>query len=96
VTSQPTESILEEKSASYIELFFDLVFVFGITQISALLRDDPTFAGLVRGSLLLLMLWWTWSLYTWTTNWTGTDRLGIRLSLLGAMGAALVMAIAVP
>ena len=45
--------------------------------------------------LLLLLLWWTWSLYTWTTNWTGTDSLGIKLSLIGAMAAALVMSAAV-
>lgn len=95
MTLEPTESLLEEKSTSYLELFFDLVFVFAVTQVSALVRDDQTFAGLGRGSLLLLMLWWSWSLYTWTTNWTGTDRLGIRLSLIGAMAAALVMSAAV-
>jgi low temperature requirement protein LtrA len=95
MTLEPSESLLEEKSTSYLELFFDLVFVFGVTQVSALVREDQTFAGLGRGSLLLLMLWWTWSLYTWTTNWTGTDSLGIKLSLIGAMAAALVMAAAV-
>jgi low temperature requirement protein LtrA len=95
MTLEPSESLLEEKSTSYLELFFDLVFVFAVTQVSALVREDPTFAGLGRGSLLLLMLWWTWSLYTWTTNWTGTDSLGIRLPLIGAMAAALVMAAAV-
>ncbi len=62
------------------------MFVFAVTQVSAFLHDDPSFGGLGRGALLLLMLWWTWSLYTWTTNWTGTDRLGIRLSLIGSMG----------
>jgi len=95
MTLDPTEALLEEKSTSYLELFFDLVFVFGVTQVSALVREDPTFAGLGRGSLLLLMLWWSWSLYTWTTNWTGTSNLGIKLSLIGAMAAALVMAAAV-
>jgi low temperature requirement protein LtrA len=85
-----------EKRASYLELFFDLVFVFAITQVSVLLHDQLTFAGLAEGALLLAMLWWTWSLYTWTTNWTGSDRLGIRVSLVGAMGASLLMAQAVP
>lgn len=96
MTTDPTGSILEEKSASYLELFFDLVFVFAITQVAALLREEPTFAGFGKGVLILVMLWWTWSIYTWTTNWTGTDRFGIRLSLIVAMGASLVMAVAVP
>jgi low temperature requirement protein LtrA len=95
MTLESSESLLEEKSTSYLELFFDLVFVFAVTQVSALVHQDQTFAGLGRGSLLLLLLWWTWSLYTWTTNWTGTDSLGIKLSLMGAMAAALVMSAAV-
>jgi low temperature requirement protein LtrA len=96
MASEPTEAGFEEKSASYLELFFDLVFVFAITQVSSLLHADPTFSGLAKGAFLLILMWWTWSQYTWTTNWTGTDRVGIRLSLIGAMAAALVMAVAVP
>ncbi|MGH9167593.1 MAG: low temperature requirement protein A, partial [Acidimicrobiia bacterium] len=88
--------LLIEKRASYLELFFDLVFVFAITQVSALLHAKPNAQGLIEGGLLLFMLWWTWSLYTWTTNWTGTERLGLRLALLGAMGASLLMAKSVP
>jgi low temperature requirement protein LtrA len=88
--------LLTEKRASYLELFFDLVFVFAITQVSTLLREKPTVGGLVEGGLLLFMLWWTWSQYTWTTNWTGTDRLPLRLALIGAMGGSLLMAKTVP
>ena len=52
--------------------------------------------GLVRGAFILALLWWTWSVYTWTTNWTGTDGTATRLFLLAAMGATLFMAMAVP
>jgi low temperature requirement protein LtrA len=86
----------QDKRASYLELFFDLVFVFAITQLSALLREDVRFAGLAKGAFLLLILWWAWSLFTWTTNWTGAERLGVRIGLMGAMAASLTMAIAVP
>jgi low temperature requirement protein LtrA len=85
-----------ERSASTLELFFDLVYVFAITQVVALIHADPTVLGFAKGAFLLALLWWTWSIYTWTTNWTGTDGAPIRLFLLAAMGATLVMALEVP
>jgi low temperature requirement protein LtrA len=85
-----------ERNASTLELFFDLVYVFAITQVVALIHTDPTVLGFARGAFLLALLWWTWSLYTWTTNWTGTDGTPTRLFLLAAMGATLVMALEVP
>jgi low temperature requirement protein LtrA len=84
------------RNASTLELFFDLVYVFAITQVVALVHADPTVAGFARGAFLLALLWWTWSIYTWTTNWTGTNGTPIRLFLLAAMGATLVMALEVP
>jgi len=85
-----------ERSASTIELFFDLVYVFAITQVVTFIHADPTMFRLASGAFLLLLLWWTWSIYTWTTNWTGTDATPVRLFLLAAMGATLLMALAVP
>ncbi len=84
------------RNASTLELFFDLVYVFAITQVVALIHGDPTIAGFAKGAFLLALLWWTWSIYTWTTNWTGTEGAPIRLFLLAAMGATLVMALEVP
>ena len=84
------------QGASTLELFFDLVFVFALTQVSAFLVEHGDVAGLARGALLLAMLWWMWSTFTWTTNWTGTETAAIRLSLLAAMGVSLAMAQAVP
>lgn len=81
---------------SAIELFFDLVFVVGITQIVRLLSLDHSAVGIARGALILALLWWAWSDNTWTTNWTGTDKAETKFALLGAMGAALLVARAVP
>ncbi len=86
----------EERSASTLELFFDLVYVFAITQVVSLIHEDPTVGGFAKGAFILGLLWWTWSIYTWTLNWTGTDGVPIRLFLLAAMGATLLMALEVP
>jgi low temperature requirement protein LtrA len=86
----------EGRNASTLELFFDLVYVFAITQVVTFIHADPTVIGFAKGAFLLALLWWTWSIYTWTTNWTGTDGPAIRLFLLTAMGATLLMALEVP
>ena len=65
-----------------LELFFDLVFVFALTQVAFILREDTTAAGLGRGALILTMVYWGWSLYTWGVNATGTRQVWVRLSLL--------------
>jgi low temperature requirement protein LtrA len=85
-----------ERTSTTIELFFDLVYVFAITQVTGLLHLEPSGAGLAKGAFLLMLLWWTWSIYTWTTNWTGTASVPIKLFLLATMGTTLVMATAVP
>ncbi len=84
------------RNATTLELFFDLVYVFAITEVVVFVHNDPTLVGLLKGAFLLFLLWWTWSIYTWTTNWCGTGSASIRLYLLAAMGATLVMGIAVP
>ncbi len=85
-----------ERNASTLELFFDLVYVFAITQVVGFIHHQPTAAGLAQGAFLLWLLWWTWSMYTWTTNWTGTSSTSTRLFILGAMGMTLLMALGVP
>jgi low temperature requirement protein LtrA len=78
--------------ASTLELFFDLVFVFGITQVSTVFRSGRDLESFGQGLMLLLMLAWTWVVFSWITNFTGTDRPAVRFSLIAAMGASLVMA----
>jgi low temperature requirement protein LtrA len=86
----------DEHRVTPLELFFDLVFVLAITQVTGLLADDPTWKGLARGMLVLGALWWSWSAYAWLTNTVDADEGGTRLAMLSAMAAMLVVAIAVP
>ena len=85
-----------EVRVSTLELFFDLVFVFTLTQLTGLLADDPTRAGLAKVVLLLSLIWWIYDGYVWLTNTVALDVLGHRLLLLGGMAGFLVMALAIP
>jgi low temperature requirement protein LtrA len=79
-----------------LELFFDLVFVFAITQVTGLMSGDPTWQGLGRGLLVLGAIWWAWGAYSWLTNTIDPDEPVGRLSVLAAMTAMLIVALAVP
>jgi low temperature requirement protein LtrA len=79
-----------------LELFFDLVFVFGFTQVTSLFVDDPSWGGVFRGVLVLAALWWAWSVYAWLTSAMDVDEGGVRLVMLAAMGAMFGVALAVP
>ena len=81
---------------STLELFFDLVFVFTLTQLTGLLADDPTWEGLAKVVLLLSIIWWIYDGYVWLTNTVALDVLGHRLLLLGGMAGFLLMALAIP
>jgi low temperature requirement protein LtrA len=78
------------------ELFFDLVFVFAFTQVATLLADDPTFAGIGRGVLVLAALWWAWSAYAWLTNTVDPEEGFVGAALLIALIAMFVAALVVP
>jgi low temperature requirement protein LtrA len=79
-----------------VELFFDLVYVFAVTQLSHFLLDHPTLTGALRAGLLLAMVWLVWAYTTWVTNWLDPQRISVRLLLLGLAGASLVMSAALP
>jgi low temperature requirement protein LtrA len=78
------------------ELFFDLVFVFAFTQVATLLANDPTFAGIGRGVLVLAALWWAWAAYAWLTNIVDPEQSVVGLALLAALIAMFVAALVVP
>lgn len=80
---------------SSFELFFDLVFVFALTQVTASLAHDLTWTGLAHGLLIFAVLWWSWGSYAWLTNAVPTEGTA-RIVLLGSMAAMLVVALAVP
>ncbi len=90
------QSVSEEARVTPIELFFDLVLVFAITQVTALMADDLTARGLVRGLLVLSMLWWCWVGYAWLGNVVRADEGVGRIAMFGAMAAMLVLALSVP
>jgi low temperature requirement protein LtrA len=85
-----------EHRVTNLELFFDLVFVFAITQVTSFLAADLTWGGLLRGLFLLAALWWTWAAYAWLTNTLDPEEGAVRLAMFGSMGAMLVVALAVP
>jgi low temperature requirement protein LtrA len=79
-----------------LELFFDLVFVFAMTQVTTLLTNEPTWTGVLRGALVLATLWWAWSAYAWLTNTLDPDEGAVRIAFLFAIAALLVVSLAVP
>jgi low temperature requirement protein LtrA len=85
-----------EQRVTPLELFFDLVFVFAITQVTSLMAADPTWAGIGRGLLVLTAVWWTWAAYAWLTNTLEPEEVGVRVAMFAAMAAMLVVALAVP
>lgn len=86
----------EEQRATTLELFYDLVFVFAITQVSHLLLDDVSWEGAGQAALVLLVVWWAWNYTTWVTNELDPDSPVVRLLLIAIMLASLLMAVAIP
>ena len=85
-----------EKRVAPLELFFDLVFVFALTQVTLLMSKHPTWTGLGQGMLILAALWWAWGAYAWLTNYIAAEEDRERLLMFAVMGAFLVAALAVP
>jgi low temperature requirement protein LtrA len=97
-----SRSFLRQRNADqharvgFIELFFDLVFVFAITQLSHTLLHHLTLGGALEVGLLFLAVWWVWIYTTWVTNWLDTDRPPVRLFLLALMLGGLVLSTSLP
>ncbi|MBX9710757.1 MAG: low temperature requirement protein A [Xanthobacteraceae bacterium] len=81
---------------TYVELFFDLVFVFAITQISHTLLAHFTPIGVLQTAILFLAVWWVWIYTTWITNWLDPERTPVRLMLFGLMIAGLLLSTSIP
>ncbi len=80
----------------FVELFFDLVFVFAITQLSHHLLHHPTLEGVLQTAMILLAVWTVWIFTTWVTNWIDCERTSPRMMLFGLMAGGLVMSAAIP
>jgi low temperature requirement protein LtrA len=85
-----------EQRATTLELFYDLVFVFAVTQVSHLLLDHLNWTGVGQSVLVLLVVWWSWNYTTWVTNELDPASVVVRLLLIALMLASLLMAIAIP
>jgi low temperature requirement protein LtrA len=85
-----------DKRVEPLELFFDLVFVFALTQVTARMADDLSWGGLLRGLLVLAAIWWAWAAYAWLTNEVDGSRRGVRVAIFGAMIAMLLASLAIP
>jgi len=86
----------ERQRVTTIELFFDLVFVFAVTQLSHFLLGHRTLAGALQAALLLAMMWLLWAYTTWVTNWFDPEKIPVRLLLIALMLISLVMSAALP
>src|SRR3954453_3903334 len=85
-----------EQRATTLELFYDLVFVFAITQVSHLLLSHLTWEGAGQSAFILLVVWWSWNYTTWVTNELDPDSITVRVLLIGLMLASFLMAVAIP
>ncbi len=81
---------------TFVELFFDLVYVFAVTQLSHLLLSHLDLHTAAQTSLLLLAVWWAWVYTTWFTNWFHPDHRVVRMVLVGVMLTSLIMSAALP
>lgn len=81
---------------TFVELFFDLVFVFAVTQLSHGLIHHPTWLGLYETTLMTMLVWWVWIYTSWATNWADPEKTPVRLALFGLMAGGLVMSMAIP
>ncbi len=86
----------EHGKVSFVELFFDLVFVFAVTQLSHSLIEHFTLVGAAHTLLLMLAVWWVWIYTTWVTNWLDPERLPVRLVLLTLMLVGLILSSSIP
>lgn len=98
--AQAAPALLRDRSGTQrvtnIELFFDLVYVFAVTQLSHHLLNETTVAGAFQTAILLALVWLAWSYTTWVTNWLDPERLLVRLLLVVLMLVSLTMSVALP
>ena len=86
----------EGEQVTALELFFDLVFVLALAECTTLIARTPTWEGLLKGLLVLGMLWWSWVGYAWLTSVVNPEEGAVRLAMFAAMAAFLVAALCVP
>ena len=91
---RPSDSPRADR-VTYVELFFDLVFVFALTQLSAYLYDNQTPLGALEGAIMICALWWAWVSTTWVTNWLDPVKLPVRGAVVALAFVSFVMSVAI-
>jgi low temperature requirement protein LtrA len=95
-TSHLSTVMRSEERVMPLELFFDLVFVLALTQCTALMADEATWKGVLKGLLVLGVLWWCWVGYAWLTSVVDPEEGIVRFAIFAAMASLLVVALCVP
>jgi low temperature requirement protein LtrA len=90
------QSVAEDHRVTTFELFFDLVFVFAVTQLTAYMADAHTADGIVQATLLLALFWWSWSAYAWLGNQANAGVGSVRVGMVVAMVSVFILALATP
>ncbi|HJY24143.1 MAG TPA: low temperature requirement protein A [Actinomycetes bacterium] len=90
------QPVSEGATVTSIELFFDLVFVFALTQVTQGMADELSWRGVLRGVLLMGLLWWSWVAYAWLFNIVRADEGVVRIVLFASMGAMFILSLAIP
>jgi low temperature requirement protein LtrA len=93
---EAAEPVVRERRTSPVELLWDLVFAFAVTQVITLLLHDPSWRGFGRAMLVLALVWWAWSAFVWVANAFDDEARALRLVLLLAMGFIFVAGLALP
>lgn len=86
----------EHSRVTFVELFFDLVFVFAVTQLSHGLLAHLSLAGLVETAMMFIAVWWAWMYTAWFTNWLDPDRTPVRVLMMVLMLAGLALSTSIP
>src|SRR3712207_5971677 len=86
----------DDQKVTFVELFFDLVFVFGVTQVVKLFHDGITVSHTAQAILVFWLVWWGWTQFTWALNAADTTHPLVELATLAATAIAFFMAIAIP
>ena len=87
---------MDQASVTPLELFFDLVFVFALTQVTAFMADELSWQGILRGALVLMLLWWAWVGYAWLASVASAEERPIKLAILTGMAAMFILALCIP
>lgn len=96
MSAQETQTIAAERRTSAVELLWDLVFVFAVTQATSLLSQSLTWSGLGRSMLVLALMWWAWSAFVWVANAYDEDAAPMRTTLLVATVLVFLTGVATP